>query len=296
MTYPFEGILNIDKPGGVTSHDVVQQVRRAAGLRRVGHAGTLDPLATGVLLLFLGRATRLVEYVVGQPKTYAATVRLGQTTDTYDADGQVVAERPFSHLTPAEIERSLSRFRGEIRQQPPMYSALKRDGQPLYKLARQGVEVAREARPVMIYELTVEDVSLPHVALTVRCSAGTYIRALAHDLGEALGCGGHVSALRRMAVGDFTVKTAVSLAGLTPENVSKHLLPPDHAVRHWPQIALSADQAAALLHGQTIPRADASPWPDYARAYDPAGVFLGVVSGAADGWQPRKLFPPASKR
>jgi tRNA pseudouridine55 synthase len=198
------GVLCVDKPLGMTSHDVVGRTRRVAGLRRVGHAGTLDPLATGVLLLCLGRAARLIEYLVGHDKVYETTVRLGQTTATYDAEGEVLAERPFLHLTLSQIEAALEAFRGDIVQQPPIYSAIKQGGQPLYKLARQGkTEVARPYRPVTIHELTRLSWEPPHLSLRIACSSGTYIRSLGYDLGEALGCGGHLSALRRLAVGRF---------------------------------------------------------------------------------------------
>ena len=209
-----EGILNIDKPEGMTSHDVVNRVRRACGLRRVGHAGTLDPLATGVLVVCVGRATRLAEYVVGQPKEYVAVVRLGQTTDTYDADGTILEERPVS-ADSATIQTALQQFTGPIEQIPPMYSAIKRDGKPLYKLARQGIEVERKARAITIYNLTLEDRTENDITLRVACSTGTYIRSLAHDLGEVLGCGGHIVALRRTRVGSFSAENAVPLDQLT---------------------------------------------------------------------------------
>lgn len=286
-----EGVLNIDKPTDITSHDVVQQVRRVAGLRRVGHAGTLDPLATGVLVVCLGRATRLVEYVVGRPKRYVATIRLGRVTDTYDADGEVVQERPFAHLTPSDIAAALDPFRGHIQQQPPMYSAIKKDGKPLYELARQGIEVERKSRRVTIYHLTLDDVALPHITITVGCSTGTYVRSLAHDLGAALGCGGHITALRRTAVGDFTAETAVSLDTLTPDTLSHHLHPIDRAVHHLPRVTLPADDARALLHGQIVPGQNHTADTALARAYDQTGQFLGIVTGTPKGWQPRKMFP-----
>lgn len=291
MNIQSEGVLNIDKPTGITSHDVVQRVRRVAGLRRVGHAGTLDPLATGVLVVCLGRATRLVEYVVGRPKRYVATIRLGQMTDTYDADGEVVQERPFSHLTTSDIAAALDQFRGDIQQQPPMYSAIKKDGKPLYKLARQGIEVERELRHVTIDDLTLDAVALPHITITVSCTTGTYVRALAHDLGEALGCGGHITALRRTAVGDFTAEMAVSLDALTPDTLSRHLHPIDRAVHHLPRVTLSTDDAHALLHGQIVPGQNHTADTALARAYDQAGQFLGIVTGTLKGWQPRKMFP-----
>lgn len=285
------GILNIDKPAGMTSHDVVNRVRRTASTRRVGHAGTLDPLATGVLLVCVGRATRLVEYLVGQPKVYEAEIRLGQTTNTYDADGEVVQERPLT-FTPQDLQNALTHFLGEIEQVPPMYSAIKQDGQPLYKLARQGKEVERKPRLVTIHELAVLSWNAPLLAVRVACSTGTYIRSLAHDLGEVLGCGGHITRLRRTAVGDFSVETAVSLNDLSPENIYSHLLPLDTAVAHLPRLDLTNEDAHALLQGKPISSLSPQPPQTVARAYNPQAEFIGVVSATTDGWRAKKMFHP----
>ena len=285
------GVLCVDKPLGITSHDVVNRVRRLAGLRRVGHAGTLDPLATGVMLLCLGRSTRLVEYLVGHDKLYETTVRLGQTTTTYDAEGEIVAERPFTHLSLSQIQDALESFRGDIQQQPPLYSAIKQGGQPLYKLARQGkMDVERPFRPVIIRELTLLGWEPPLLSLRIGCSSGTYIRSLGHDLGEALGCGGHLTGLRRLAVGDFGVEDAVPLDQLMPENVASFLLPADTAVRHLPRLDLSETAAADILQGKAIPKTIQMVG-ELARAYDPAGQFLGVVAAQQDTWLARKMFP-----
>ncbi|MFW5942793.1 MAG: tRNA pseudouridine(55) synthase TruB, partial [Chloroflexota bacterium] len=198
-----EGLLNVDKPLHLTSHDVVARVRRLCDTRRVGHAGTLDPLASGVLVLAVGRATRLLEYVVGQPKEYQARVRLGQETNTYDGEGEITAQRPVP-VTRADVEQALQQFRGDIAQIPPMYSALKKGGKRLYELARQGKEVEREARRVTIYDLEILTWDRPVLTVRVRCSTGTYIRSLAHDLGQALGTGAYLSGLRRTAIGAFS--------------------------------------------------------------------------------------------
>jgi tRNA pseudouridine55 synthase len=210
MTEAHIGLLVINKPIGLTSHDVVNKVRWLSGIRRVGHAGTLDPLASGVLLLAVGRATRLIEYLVGRSKRYQAVVRLGQETDTYDREGEVVAERPVQ-VTDSQLEAALERFRGPIEQVPPMFSAVKQGGQPLYRLARRGQAVERPARAITIYELSLLDWRPPEIELLIHCSSGTYIRSLAHDLGQVLGCGGHLATLRRLAVGDFTLDQAVPL-------------------------------------------------------------------------------------
>jgi tRNA pseudouridine55 synthase len=291
---PVEGVLIIDKPAGITSHDVVNWVRRVSGLRRVGHAGTLDPLATGVLLLCLGRATRLVEYLVGQPKTYETAVRLGQITDTYDADGVVVAERPIPPLSAADIEGALARFRGSIQQVVPLYAAIKQGGQPLYRLARQGLDVTPPVREVTIYELTLLEWASPLLRLRVVCSAGAYIRSLAHDLGERLGCGGHVQALRRTAVGRFTVDAAVPLADLTTENLPAHLLPSDTAVVHLPRLDLSTLAATRLQQGQPVERDDAQPDASLVRVYNAAGHFIGVATARDTTWQAHKIFLPTA--
>ncbi len=288
------GVLCVDKPLGMTSHDVVGRLRRVAGLRRVGHAGTLDPLATGVLLLCLGRAARLIEYLVGHDKVYETTVRLGQTTATYDAEGAVMEERPFLHLTLPQIEDALTQFRGDIRQQPPIYSAIKQGGQPLYKLARQGrTEVTRPYRPVTIHELTLLSWEPPYLSLRVGCSSGTYIRSLGYDVGEALGCGGHLSTLRRLAVGDFGIETAVPLNNLTPENLTSHLLPPDTAVRHLPRLTLPETAVAAILQGKVVDQTESFPG-DLARAYGPDGQFLGIVAAQDGYWVAHKMFPAVS--
>lgn len=284
-----EGVLNVDKPRGMTSHDVVNHVRRASGVRRVGHAGTLDPLATGVLLLCLGRATRLIEYLAGQPKTYEAAIRLGQVTNTYDAEGEVVAERPVE-VTASDITAALAQFRGPIRQRPPLYSAIKKGGQPLYKLARQGVEVEAPLRTVTIYELELLSWVTPTLTVRVVCSSGTYIRSLAHDLGKVLGCGGHVSALRRTAVGAFGVGTAVPLAELSGDNLRSFLLPADAAVRHLPRLELTSTDARRLQQGQRVAQQPDHPPAELVRVYDTAGRFIGVAVANGPYWQARKMF------
>lgn len=289
MTAVTAGILNIDKPAGMTSHDVVNRIRRLSHIRRVGHAGTLDPLATGVLLLCLGQATRLVEYLVGQPKTYQATIRLGQETNTYDTDGDIVAERPVDVDT-ADLLAALSQFRGEISQTPPMFSAIKKEGQPLYKLARQGVEIERPSRQVMIYALELLDWNAPDLEIEVVCSAGTYIRSIAHDLGQTLGCGGHITALRRTAVGTFSVAAAVSLDTLSPENLATYLQSADTAVSHLSRLDLSDEEAGKLKQGQRIPRTTGQPPDTLVRAYDANGDFIGVVTAESESWQARKMF------
>jgi tRNA pseudouridine55 synthase len=289
-----EGILNIDKPPGRTSHDVVTRVRRLVGIRRVGHAGTLDPLATGVLLVCLGKTTRLVEYLVGRPKTYETAIRLGQSTDTYDAEGVVVEERPVA-ITVSDLEATLAQFRGTIQQRPPLYSAVKQGGRPLYKLARrnavQAAQVERPLRDVIIYELDLLEFTLLSIRLRVVCSSGTYIRSLAHDLGQTLGCGGHVVELRRLAVGEFGAETTVPLDQLTADNWQDHLLSSDAAVSHLPRLVLDEIESVQLQQGKRLQQRADQPAADLVRAYDLAGKFIGIVA-AAEGrwWRPRKIM------
>lgn len=283
------GVLSVDKPLELTSHDVVQKVRRLAGIRRVGHAGTLDPLATGVLILALGRATRLLEYVVALPKTYEARVRLGQVSNTYDGEGEIVEERPVT-VGGADIEAALERFRGTFEQVPPMYSAVRKGGQRLYELARKGVEVEREAREVTVYEATLVQWEPPDAALRVVCSTGTYIRSLAHDLGQALGCGAYLAGLRRTAVGSFVIADATPLDDLSEANLQAHVQPPDAAVQHLARLDVLQDAAERLANGQRLPQGAEEPDADLVRAYDPGGRFVGIVAAEGDQWRPHKIL------
>ncbi len=293
MTPPAFGLLNVDKPAGMTSHDVVAIVRRGAGVRRVGHTGTLDPMATGVLVLCVGQATRLAEYLVDSIKRYRARVRLGVETDTYDADGEVVAERPVT-VSRAELEAALEAFRGEREQVPPMYSAVKRGGTPLYRLAHAGEEVEREPRWISIEELALVEWNPPEFTLDVVCSAGTYVRALAHDLGCALGVGAHLAGLRRLASGPFRVEDAAPLetlrAAFKDRTWRKYLLPADLALAHLPAVHLHAAAADQVMHGRDVPASlEAS---GLARAYDPDGRFMAILQAdlGAGVWHPIKVF------
>lgn len=284
-----EGVLNVDKPLKMTSHGVVDRVRGLTGIRRVGHGGTLDPLASGVLVLALGRATRLLEYVAGQAKRYEACVHLGKISDTYDGEGRIV-DGPAVEVTRNDVEEALAQFRGVIRQIPPMHSALKRHGRPLYQLAREGVEVEREAREVTIYALQIAEWDPPLVELQLWCSSGTYVRSLAHDLGQVLGCGAYLAGLRRTAVGHFVLQDAVSLEELTSDNVRTYLQSPDSAVWHLPRLEVSKDDAVRLANGQWLSGDGTKSEGEVVRAYDPAGVFVGVLARAGDRWRPRKIF------
>ena len=208
---PYDGVLLVDKPATWTSHDVVAKVRAHFGFKKVGHCGTLDPMATGLLVLVLGHATRLSEKLTSDDKAYEGTILLGVTTNTEDADGATLETKPVPPLTEADIEAVLQKFRGDIYQTPPMVSAIKYQGRPLYKLARKGIEVEREPRLVHIYDLRLLATELPRLKFRMACSKGTYVRTLAADIGRALGCGAHLSELRRTAAGKFRLEQAHTL-------------------------------------------------------------------------------------
>ena len=290
------GILNVDKPAGLTSHDVVALVRRAAGQRKVGHAGTLDPMATGVLLVCLDKATRVTEYLMASPKTYYAIICLGASTTTDDAEGEIVA-RSQVQVSYAEIESALQQFVGRIEQTPPVYSALKREGQRLYRLARQGQAPALLPRPVEIYAARIAEWTPPLLHLEVRCGPGTYIRALARDLGRALGCGAHVASLRRTASGRFTVDQALPLpqieAAFAAGTAGQLLYPIDAAVADLPALYLDTAASLQLVAGRAI-AAEVEPPPtgSLARAYTPTRQFIAIVAwdSAMSSWLPRKVF------
>jgi tRNA pseudouridine55 synthase len=247
------GILILNKPRGLTSHDVVARVRRAIKVRPVGHTGTLDPMATGVLVVCVGQATRISEYLLGHDKLYRATIRLGIETDTYDADGQVIAAHDVN-VDEAAVRMALAKCIGDIRQVPPMHSAIKRDGQKLYELARAGIEVERAARPVTIHAIDLLDWQSPDLAIEVKCSAGTYIRSIAHDLGQELGTGASLIALQRTASGPFTVDEAITLdsfEALAREHQwPSQLRSIDQALSDWPVAVLNeAEQTRAMTGG-----------------------------------------------
>lgn len=225
------GLLLVDKAAGMTSHDVVDRIRRAAGQRRVGHTGTLDPGATGLLIMCLGHATRLSEHLTGLDKQYEGEMRLGITTDSYDLDGTVTEERPVPELSLDRIQTVCNTFIGEIEQIPPMVSAVKIGGERLYKIARQGGEVERPPRRIKVYEFSALDYAAPSVRIRVRCSSGAYVRGLCHDAGNLLGCGAVLANLRRTKVGAFQVEDALPVDSLsTPQSVEERLLSMDHAL------------------------------------------------------------------
>lgn len=275
-----DGILIIDKPVGPTSHDVVSSVRKILKEKKVGHTGTLDPAATGVLPLVLGKATKLARYVTGGNKRYLATLKLGVSTDTLDAEGTVTAEKPVD-VTEEQVRAAVAKFVGAIDQVPPMYSAKKIEGQRLYELARQGVTVEREAKRVTIFSCDVLEVKLPEVTIDVLCSAGTYVRVLAADIGDALGCGAHLNMLRRTAAGSFTIDDAVSLEALAddPSLARTRLLPLSRALADLPSIALPVGVVKMVTNGYQLCVANlrALDTPNFAE-----GASVALVSDGGD--------------
>ncbi len=248
-----DGVLNINKPSGLTSHDVVDKIRRKAKMKKVGHTGTLDPLATGVLPLCLGRATKIVQFLIAEDKDYEVTLQLGIITDTQDVTGEVIEELPIPSLDEAQILDVFKKFSGEIWQTPPMISAKHHKGKRLYELARQGVEVKREPCRITIYDLSLLDISLPTLNFRVTCSKGTYIRTLCHDLGKALGTGGVMSGLVRVRCGVFHLDNAVELDDLqSPDDVKQHLVGINDALDSLPSVAVGAEGKAALHCGRSL--------------------------------------------
>ena len=283
-----DGILLLDKPEGLTSNRALQRVRRLYQARKAGHAGSLDPLATGLLPICLGEATKISGFLLDSDKCYRVTCGLGQRTSTGDAEGEVLDTLPVPSLDEALVEKALTPLRGEILQVPPMYSALKHQGRRLYELARQGLEVDRPPRPVTIYALELLAIRGETIELRVHCSKGTYVRTLVEDLGEALGCGAHVTALRREWLAPFTEPRMTTLNALQElaasgglEALDGLLLPVEDGLADWPDVHLAADAAHYLCQGQAVwvPKAPARGW---VRLFGPDG-FLGMGAMLDDG-------------
>lgn len=293
---PF-GIFNINKPVGPTSHDIVAKVRRGIRHKRVGHSGTLDPLASGVLVVAIGRATRLVEYLTGLDKAYDAVVQLGITTDTYDLEGNVLAGSEVPALSADMVETALNPFRGTISQVPPVYSAIKVGGRSAHARARAGENVTLTAREITIYNLTLTRIDLPYLYLKVHCSSGTYIRSLAHDIGQALGTGGALASLSRTAVGGFSLDDAVAMDQLSASfedgSWRDHVLAAESAVAHLPMISVNNTQAGDLCHGRRIE--SITGLHGVLRAHRESGELVAIVQASDDGIKPSKVFAnPAS--
>jgi len=275
-----EGLLLVDKPGGVTSHDVVDVVRRNLGTRKVGHAGTLDPMATGLLLIGVGRATRLLRFLGALPKTYEGTMRLGVETTTLDADGDVVRETAVD-VTEADIRNAMRALVGETLQRPPAYSAVKVGGRKLYEAAREGERLEAEPRPVRVDTFDLLSYEAPDAMFRVICSGGTYVRVLAADVGAALGCGAHLAALRRAAIGPYSV------AGAVPPDGATEPLPPEAAVGHLPRLDLEADEAEAASHGRPLgPAGLSGPY----GVFGPDGRLIGVYEDDGPRARPQVIL------
>jgi tRNA pseudouridine55 synthase len=287
------GLILVDKPLGPTSHRIVHLVRQGTGIRKVGHAGTLDPRASGLLVLCLGAATRLSEYISTSSKCYEAVIRFGAATRTYDSDGEVM-RRSTEIPSSEQIEAALPNFTGAIQQVPPPFSAVKVSGQRAYDLARSGKVVDLGPRTVTIHALRVREYQPPDLALEVECSAGTYIRSLAHDLGEQLGCGGYLAALRRTKAGPFLLSQAVTLDQLEqsfPDGTwSEFVLPPTEALPGFARVKLDTEQVDRIRLGHSVPAAQGAE--GLACALDPMGGLVAILEATADGqqWHPRKVF------
>jgi len=292
------GIINLNKPPGKTSFQMVAHVRRLSGVRKVGHSGTLDPDATGVLPIFIGRTTRLVSYLTDANKTYHAEIEFGSATDTYDSSGDVIQTGDPSFLTTEIIESALTVFRGSIEQVPPMFSAIKYKGKPLYHLARAGVEVPRKPREVTIFKLDIISWKAPVLSIEVECSKGTYIRSLAHDLGQLLECGAHLKGLIRTKSGPFLIDDSISISQIeesAQEGKWQDIVhPPDFILGHLGTVILDITQEDSVIHGRPFSIAGDQLWGDdeLRRAYSSDGRFLALITyDRNEGlWKPVKVF------
>ena len=275
-----DGVFLLDKPQGMSSNDIMQKVKRVFQANKAGHTGALDPLATGMLPICLGEATKFSQFLLDADKRYVVTAKLGERTDTSDAEGQVVETRPVNVET-SQILTALEQFRGDILQVPTMFSALKHNGKPLYEYARAGITVEREARPITIFELNFIEYQAPFLTLEVHCSKGTYIRTLVDDLGEVLGCGAQVTVLRRTAVADYPTEKMMTwdaLQALAEQgDLDQHLLPIDTAVSKLPALKLNAEQSKGIGFGQRVKFANEAKLRGQVRLFSDKNIFLGVA-------------------
>jgi len=292
------GVLVVDKPVGMTSHDVVQVIRNGTGLRRAGHTGTLDPRASGVLVVLVGPAVRLSEFVSASDKRYQAIIRLGSATDTFDADGKITQPEQQVNVTEDQFEKVLATFVGEIEQVPPPYSAVKVQGRKAYEMARQGEEVELAPRKITVHHLEVLEWAPPEVVIDVHCSSGTYVRSLANDLGNTLGCGAYLVGLRRTKSGRFSLRDATPLRKLQEAfnagNWYQYLIPAAEALAEWPSVELSPDDVENVRHGHRV-KADPAAKPGSVRGVSTQGelvALMELVTGETGEpeWQPKKVF------
>jgi tRNA pseudouridine55 synthase len=288
------GVLVVDKPVGLTSHDVVQIIRRGTGIRRAGHTGTLDPRASGVLVILVGPAVRLSEYISASDKRYQATIRLGSSTDTYDAEGEITRSSPVEDIAEDKFNEILQQFVGEMEQVPPPFSAVKIKGRKAYEMARQGEEVDLEPRIINVHSLEILEWAPPEAVIDVYCSSGTYVRSLANDLGKSLGTGAHLVGLRRTKSGRFTLRDAVPLRRLQESfdagNWYKFLIPAAEALADWPMVELDADQVELVRHGHRVPIEPGQK--GWARGVSQQGDLVALLEADEETseWQPRKVF------
>ena len=298
------GVLVVDKPVGLTSHDVVQIVRKGTNIRRAGHTGTLDPRASGVLVILVGPAVRLSEYVSASDKRYQAVIRLGASTDTYDADGRILSTSPVDRITEDEFQDALENFVGEIEQVPPPYSAVKVKGRKAYEMARDGEDVDLAPRRIKVYSLELLEWAPPEAVIDVYCSSGTYVRSLAHDLGEKLGCGAHLIGLRRTKSGRFTLRDAQPLRKLREAfedgNWYQYLIPAAEALSDWPAVELTHEQVESIRHGHRIPAEEGAEemsagqfqGTSMVRGVSEQGELVALMELVTEDneWQPKKVF------
>ncbi len=283
------GVILLDKPTGLSSNGALQRIKHCFNAKKAGHTGALDPLATGLLPICLGQATKVSEYLLHSHKKYTTVIKLGEVTDTLDSEGEITVTKPVA-VNDSQLQAALAQFRGDIKQVPPMYSALKKDGQPLYKLARKGEIIERPERDMTVYSLEATLQSPNHVELKVHCSSGFYIRSLAHDLGQVLGCGAHVVELRRTDIKAINVGVAHSLEEVLSADLKDVLLPLEVLIEHMPKIQITDDQALSMVQGKLTP-ANGLITDQLTRFYQPNGYLYGVGEVSDTGFiKARKTF------
>ncbi|MGC8846286.1 MAG: tRNA pseudouridine(55) synthase TruB [Candidatus Hydrogenedens sp.] len=293
-----DGIILINKPSGLTSHDVVDYIRKKTGIKRIGHTGTLDPNATGLLILCLGKATKLSEYFVDLDKTYEGKMRLGLVSDSHDIDGNIKEKNTWEDISENKIKKYISQFVGELEQIPPMVSAIKVGGKRLYKMAREGLTVEREARKVIVYEFLVLKIELPDIWFRVSCSRGTYVRTLCHDFGQKIGCGAILTELKRTKIGNYSVENAIPLETLeTKEEIQKQLINIEQSL-DLPRVILSSFGENLFVHGNKVQSDEILEMKDgtkeLVQVFNKQGIFLGVASvtrtAVGPSLIPKKVF------
>lgn len=290
------GVLIVDKPVGKTSHDIVQVIRKGTGIRRIGHTGTLDPRASGVLVILIGPAVRLSEYLQSDIKRYEATIRLGSVSDTYDGDGLIESTGVDMDISEEQILEAMKKFVGEIEQIPPVYSALKINGRKAYKMAREGVDFEIPSRKVTVYSMDLIEYNPPEVAVDILCSSGTYVRSIANDLGQVLGCGAYLAGLRRTLSGHFSLRDAVSIpkleASFEEGNWYQYLIPAAEALDGYEELIVDMDEESQIRHGRRIPAQNTdSP---YAKAVSEQGELIAILEldPETSEWKPKKVLYP----